>query len=470
MKVGSLSLVKFVAGGHKLFAEAENNNPENGYQFINLTGSSTAQGWRCEEGLHPPGWAIDSLYGSKCYSKYSRDYLRTQIRLMTWDIGTPDTICNVIFITYHGQYDTAEISISGTTFDSPGEWKSIVVGYLPTSAWSQFTVKLLWFGQRTLEIDRIEVDDYWGQVFHRWTDSAIISAFDGYRGRIVDSSHYGFYPADEPVPMKYSVMKRFDDLGSISMPGHRTMASEHYDPHLFIRELNPREILPIGYQILNKHSSSTTDDSSSIQYAYEELTKIYAKYGQISKETNVPMWQIIQAGQINGTCSAGTLYDCPTCGRELSGNELRTQCNLALTYGAKGIGYFVYRDLHQPFYQDTIGCYDEALNILYGTVPNCNNYRNPDSCPIVSHGGLMRYDIDSNKYVPKDIWYDAKAINSMFDSLSDTLASVHWVNANSWDSLDLISGCMIDSIYSLKYPSSKTFIEIGRFELMSRVV
>jgi hypothetical protein len=127
IRIGNYNVPEWMGLSHKLVAEAEDADVNNGYQVRHNTGRLRIESaeWYCDPLEHSAGYAIDTLYGPKCYTKYKQKYLQARVRLRVWDVGVPDTICRAEYISDIGSiYDTNTIALTGTDFDFAGEWKS----------------------------------------------------------------------------------------------------------------------------------------------------------------------------------------------------------------------------------------------------------------------------------------------------------------------------------------------------------
>ncbi len=460
-------LIRFGFVGH---AEAElDDNDEYGYDWTYSQGNDLFEGPDVIGKLYDPNQhsadTVLKLSGAKFINRRN-SHMYPYFVMKAWDTLTTDTICDVSM--YYWDYDpvaetwnnlSKTYHYRGIDFQNPDSsgWSIFKepATYSESSGWASVSFRVYWRGNDSLAVDNISCRSYYGLILEQAaadnvTDDSIKIAIANYYSRINTDNHGRFSPEDEPRVSQFWGMNLWDDNAD-TVVHKRVTSSVNYSLGIYINEVDPLEVIPNHYSFWPYHdsSSNTGIDTTSIQNAYDDFIEHASFMNSEIVSRGKDYWQILQAG---GYADADTAYQ----KRDPTTFELKNQCNLAVTYGASGVGYFTYistkEDLVNGFSFNNSDEKFELFPLSSGSSID----------PWVYHG-LVAWDYDSLKHIPNERWYAAKEWNEFIDSIWITLDSLTWEDADNWKNVKSITGSVIDSIYSTDFVDTSTYLEVGRF-------
>lgn len=164
--------------------------------------------------------------------------------------------------------------------------------------------------------------------------------------------------------------------------------------------------------------------------------------------------------------------------RYFSGTEMRAVVNMALIYGAKGIGYWPYLGYKAQYadseqYNATPRMKTSATAAALGmevevdgessefdaAYPYCEFSNNPQ----YFQSGIVNTQLD-NSVVRTQAWFDYRSINLYLDSMAFFFNDATWMSAAPWTAdLRLLDGSFIDSVRSTATYDS-AYIHVAFFE------
>jgi len=443
-----------------MMAEFELNNDSLEYSWERAGGVSYGEGdiggWLLRSGIDTANSTLE-LSGRLFKALNELKAFWPIIRMKSWNYNNSDTLF-MINITYysHGSYSTKTIYVTGNDFDGSGVWtyKEFEDDYFLSTSNGYITTSFLWTGIDSVALDYFAITNQTGMAFFNkfknnygfYGDSAQegFNYFLDSTGRD-NKSHFYFWYSDDIAWVQYWPAYMYDRLSTIST-GHRALSNNLPHPIAFNIMVQPNELMYYNYPIRLLHDSLTgsVQNAYSIQDAYNNYVTYLEGKADTLGELGVDFWFITQCGKI------GNVQRNPTYLEQVA------LIYLPILYNVKCIGYFTYPTI---YYDDTMYT-PPGMKIPVHTSIDAMEQRGDEHIDV---GGLVEWDRATHKYVPNYRWYAAKEANSFLDALWPTLENLEWVNADSWDSLGNISGCVIDSIYSTTFHADSTYLEVGRF-------
>lgn len=358
-----------------------------------------------------------------------------------WGGSAKDTSDTTIIIYYHDFSDT-------------GAYENIELGSIDLAARGLEThITFEWLGHHDLYIDDLWVRDEanYDVFVAEYSDSirnsikTTLADWDA----IIPGLHHRWY-VDEPHRNMYHSFATVDSLAqeATEIPlngctgGHKESILRD-----FATIINPDELFYDKYP-LKSHFDTTSSGDFNLQDAWEYVIS-YDSTGlrwasRVAKDYNKPFWMAIQTSRQSFLHSSGEVwyyYRAPT------RNEIFAQVNLALCYGAKGIGYYCY-----PTYLGENP--DDPPDTTWGLVD------------LVDDEDELVWNLDGHRrYIRNYRWYAVQEINAKLDSLDDVLLSLNWQEAFV-SHPDTISwrDTFVESLYSDRFVPDSTYIEIGIFK------
>jgi hypothetical protein len=187
------------------------------------------------------------------------------------------------------------------------------------------------------------------------------------------------------------------------------------------------------------------NDNIELQIRLDAFAEKLSKVNDAAKSKNKEWWYI--AHIYSGRCSPGEICRYP------HNSELKATVNLALAYGAKGIGYYRYCSWIDPDSGLMQGGIVDTIGTPVQTYPY-NDY----------YAGTTEYLFDA-----------VKDINQKLDTLGPILQKLEWQWAGPGDSVRYAPGSFLDSIVGrdceeccsnsiCKYPTLPNHIQVGMFK------
>jgi len=392
-------------------------------------------------------------------------------------------------------------------FDAPDQWQTFstkVIALGVAADWFDFAYRVYWTGNDSLYLDSLFVYNDMGHAFDTLADL--------HKGEVADSietwydNHTyakgnvnGVYLIDEPFGVEVQTFRRMNNvLGEVSNSGDYpteqittlgafngtnpdTLGGKYFDTYIYYSDADffNFDLYP---NFAFYSSSSEEDDYTNIQCMMEKNI--------LHMEIAIERVQDIINGGISPMSYWVTLptFDGwelrkPEYGpgyykkmRMYTAEEMRAIVNLALAYGAKGIGYWEYlsrwasTQSYAP--EDSLppkprsadlealssgGC--TGLPDDWCTIPACSCSTTGSPPPST---GMVYYDNGD----PMDLalWNAYKSINMYLDSMAYFFNNATWKSAGRWtDNLASMSVSFIDSIKTLtQYDSA--FVQVAFFE------
>lgn len=353
-------------------------------------------------------------------------------------------------------------------------------------------ISVYWHGLVTTYLDKVIVEDSLGEeLFAGKYDELIKSSALGFKNSNELLKRY--YLADEPPISSFKAFKYVKDqilqVYGKSSSGIGGSVTAHYkDLRRFVRDSEPQELLVDKYVIYSSIPNPLiTNDEADIvgiqrftteQNYTETLQNAISDYYigalqtavEVSKEFGKDYWVV---PQLHGEYFEKTGKFVKSSGelrlRPPTGNEVKLQCNLAISYGAKGIIPF-------PLGTDKVIWNGEGIAIFAGLLTDDVNSEGLHFNHWTDYGIFK----DSNNS-PKKIWVGYKQkwealseVMKQYEVLNTTLSSLTWLGAKSWHSNNITSGVWsgfvkeIDVKYfnsssNSKVSDSQKYVETGHF-------
>lgn len=435
-------------------------------------------------GIDPSGEILVSQ-GPKFGCKYTR-YIYPRIRMAVWDTLSTDTVLNIVFFHVVDSladsckpvppntvpecdvrlkyWTTTNLYYTGVDFRGtpPGQWKTFQPIPPFFSREHSIGIHVFWSGSDSVAIDEISLFDSYGKTLRAITDAQIDSAFMMYYNSINTDNHGRFYPTDEPGPPQFWGCNFFDDGAARNYPYHRSMASMNWSIPLYIHDVEPLEVMPNNYPITVSHDSATSGETlPSIQNAYSTFLNVLRQRHDSTAMSGTDFWMLLQGGGYEDTINPSSARRNPTA------LEIRVLQNLSLLYDVSGLGYFTYSELYSEgtFPWDTDPASEtyspDTLIMEMGNL--AGKVCAPGGRPEPTFNGMVEWNNQTQRFETTERWHSAKEGHIFIDSIWPALEPLEWQDAGSWLNVRAVTGNLIDSIYSLTFAASQSYIQCARF-------
>lgn len=442
--------------------EAENETPGDfvGYGFLQGVGRSVldpnashGEYWQCDPAVDTAGMAVKVEQGPY--------WPRLVFRYKTWLSFTPrmrvsSYDSSAVACTVKVWVDTGGVSVLrnivpiviGDYFDSANVWRDIPIPFYYITEWAVMRPEIIWTGTVTLDIDKISLSSGIARtVIEQLPYSEAEEALGRYFAWI-NPAYHSHFMLHEYTPCEYVLGKWWNDRSEEVLPGHPAIGVLNWESDFFLHDVPTPRIEPFSYPFKRHTDSATTESWNSVQSAFDVFTFDQATQASNAAASGADRWFYIQV-QSEWHCAADTVIL-----RDPQPNEITAEAMLALAYGCRGIGYFLYPSLTcdgNAYFDPTVGLYQPT-----------NMMSSDKSQPEMATHGLVDWDWENKRYVPNYKYNVVMQLNSRMDSLWTTLEDLEWSGAGGGDSVHSITGSVIDSIQSLSFEGNP-WVEFGFF-------
>lgn len=366
-----------------------------------------------------------------------------------------DSVCYLDGTTL---YCTAPIKfvkdIWDTSFQNPNSYQTFTMSCIGKVGWAEkFDYKVYWTGAKDLYLYKLYFYDEKGFVFDSLTSNDLAGAQANLDAWYTDHTYASgnikaLRVVDEPAGPEFQNLDKFrqivagvssgtptEALGTLGSYNN-SAASRYYDMYLRYGQVDKFHF-DYYANLAYFSSSSQPNDTFNIQLMLNNYVSKYDIANTRARANNAA-WQVILP-----TFDAWEKVDSVTyCKyrRMPTGNEIRAMANLALAYGARGIGYWPYISNVKPDKSPTsdLSVHERYLGTLPDTMPSGDflplaSFDDPNACPPCSCTSVSEHDRNALVYdqtgLPYGIWWDVQDVNLYLDSMAYFFLNADWRSA-----------------------------------------
>ncbi|MCI0330761.1 MAG: T9SS type A sorting domain-containing protein [candidate division Zixibacteria bacterium] len=461
--------------GNSVFFEAEENDPARldavGYYFTPTTGveiqDAGALGGDEQQknarigiaGSHSPGYLIAGPFGcvKSCARRPRFKTYYAKFRLKVPNTSLPDStpVCSLSIRIGYDLQTVATTLLRLSNFPVRDQYQEVEIsgfaGAVSASDYGFVQLQVFWQGNIDLYVDRIDFRDFDAKTLFGLSPTAVSNAFTAYYNSIDTARLLRWYPADELWASMFRTQKYFEGFSSVIGPrGKTTSEIGSNNSHIwssYLSEIQAPQLDYFVYPFANGYDSSSSA-THNVQHAIDTIfLPSLIKARQTVAQQSLPFYPMIQAvGQFD------TLGN-PIGFRDPQRPEIYVQVFLALTHGAKGIGYFTYTTVYHrsPLVRLIKEIPPDSMGEVTGAFP-------ASSYPALH--GLVDWNFHPTnpRFVPNYKWYAVRHADSLLDKIGPVLLDL------TWDTAKIANSAIryLDSLKSAQF--STPYVEAGFFK------